>query len=180
MVKKLLKNKIILTILVLTAAGLVSAAAYVKYGQPKTTDTGSVNPTQISTDPNAGKQTAEAPNKTDDAPVTSASAPEQAAAATSLTIVISRAGQIDQDIQIRAVVQGTKTGTCVAKLVGPNGSTIEATHAIEFQQTGYTCGSFNIPTSQFNTSGTWQLELTVSANGASSKPASQTITVTKP
>lgn len=39
MVKKLLKNKIILVALFLVTAGLVSVAAYVKYSQPKTKDT---------------------------------------------------------------------------------------------------------------------------------------------
>ena len=176
-------TKLRLIILAVAAAGLLGWAAYAKFTQPKQASntgipaTSTTDEPQPSTDPNAGKPTEEAPKKEDAAQPSTPASTEQSANS-SLSVTISRAGQIDQALQIRAIIQGAKTGTCNAKLTGP-GTTVEASHAIEFQQTGYTCGAFDIPVSQFNASGQWQLSLTVTSGSSTSSPATQTITITK-
>lgn len=178
---KLIKPKTRLIILSVAAAGLIGWAAYAKFTQPKqASDTTTTETTeqQPSTDPNAGKQTDEMPAKEESTTSATPSANNQAASSSTLSVVISRAGQIDQTIQIRGLIEGTKTGSCKAKLT-KSGTVVQGSHAVEFQQTGYTCGSLDIPVSQFNAGGDWQLELTVTSGGQTSAPAKQTITITK-
>lgn len=181
MVKNLAKNKFILIALSLVAAGLVSAAFYVKTSQPK--DLGQeATQEEISANPNVGKPTEEAPSKgeiTAKAPDTPATSNQSAADAPTLSVTISRAGQVDQVVQIRGLVQGAASGTCMAQLVGPGGSTVQQSRSVEHQQTGYTCGNIDIPVSQFSASGTWRLSLTVTSGSTTSKAAEQDIEVTK-
>jgi uncharacterized iron-regulated membrane protein len=176
-------RKIKLLILALVAAGLVGWAFYAKYGQPKKAATQTSNSgtssVQPSTDPNSGKQTAEAPAKTGTDTTSTPAATNQSTQASNLSIVISRAGQIGSALQIRAIIQGTTTGTCTAKLTNSAGGSFQTTHAAEIQQTGTTCGSFDIPTSSFSANGQWQLALTITSNGQTSAPATQSVTITK-
>lgn len=176
---KIKGTKARLIILAIVAAGLLGWAGYTKLTQNKTATREQPADSRPS-DPNIGKQTEEMPSKTDTTakPDSSTPAANEAAATSALSVVISRAGQIGEELQVRGIVQGAKAGTCTARLTGP-GNVTQASHAVEFQQTGYTCGSINIPVSQFSVGGEWQLSLTVTAGGQTSKPATQAVTIAK-
>lgn len=123
MVKSLLKNKITLIILILTAAGLVSAAAYVKFSQPKPTETflPKAEEGKATTPPQSNTTRPSAPpnipvSETDNITVDT---PTKGAKVQSGTVVQGRARVFEGRLQYRA--KGNTSGVLVLSSTQVNG-----------------------------------------------------------
>jgi|GEM_PF-1584600 len=97
-----------------------------------------------------------------------------------LNITIVRAGQISgsSTVQIRTIVTGATSGTCVATLTQSGQATLSQTGTIQVDATSADC-SIDIPISSFSTGGTWQLSIVAKASSSISPAATQTVTITK-
>lgn len=70
------------------------------------------------------------------------------------------------NVHVGTVVNGTSSGDCVLTASQTGQQTMQlGSSKVSNEGTYYWCGVFNIPTSQFPNSGTWNLTLTVTSNG---------------
>jgi hypothetical protein len=96
---------------------------------------------------------------------TTSSSPSTTAA--SYTVQIVNDNVNNGNLHVGTLVSGTTTGTCVLTASQTGQSTLQlSTSSVSQDVNDYDCGAFNIPTSKFPTTGTWELTLTVSNNGA--------------
>ncbi len=96
----------------------------------------------------------------------------------SLTVTISRAGQLGkgQPLEIRTQIDGTTSGTCYVQLTRDGQTIVTASFSIAFEATSAICRG-DIPANQFGASGDWQLTISAKNGNLSSPPVSQTVTI---
>lgn len=82
-----------------------------------------------------------------------------------LSVTISNASQQDTTVVVRALINGTTSGTCTltARLSGQ--TQLTRTAATNAQASYVICQGFNIPASDFPASGNWQIEVQIESNG---------------
>lgn len=95
-----------------------------------------------------------------------------------LVVTINRAGQVGTQISVRTLVNGTDSGTCDMVFTKSGATTVTKTFDITQGATEHLCNG-DINTSDFGTSGEWDLTVTAKASGVSSKPATQKVMVQK-
>lgn len=101
--------------------------------------------------------------------------------ASTLTVTISRASQVSagKPLNIRVIVDGTSNGECEVTLTKNGQPTIIKTFPIAFEATSSSCQGSDISADAFAVSGNWALNVLAKNGTAQSKPATQTVTVTK-
>lgn len=95
-----------------------------------------------------------------------------------ITVSITRASQIDSVVSIRSFVGGVSDGVCTTTLTKEGQSPVTEQTAIVFEGTTAACNT-DIAVSKFGAGGDWELSITASKDGKSSKPTTQTIHVNK-
>jgi hypothetical protein len=101
----------------------------------------------------------------------------QSSSSSPIVITISRAGQVDNSISVRTIIDGAKTGDCTATFTRGS-DTVTKTSSIVFEVNSYTC-NIDIPTSDFNASGTWSMSVIAKSGSTNSQAATQPVTITK-
>lgn len=97
------------------------------------------------------------------------SSSKPAVSQTTFTAKIVSANVANGSLHVGTLVSGTTTGDCsltATKIGQPELQLGSST--VKQDMNAFDCGVFNIPTSKFPTSGSWQILLTVTSNGASS------------
>jgi hypothetical protein len=84
-----------------------------------------------------------------------------------------------QPLSIRALVSGTSSGTCKVSLTKNGQPTVVKTFTVVFEATSATCGSADIPASEFGASGDWTMSLVVQSGPNVSATIKQTVSITK-
>jgi hypothetical protein len=99
----------------------------------------------------------------------------------SITVSISRATQSSatSPLEIRTVINGTSTGTCVMDLSGPTGQTVHKEFGVTLQGTYSNCGISDIASSEFPVAGQWSLSVYATTSTGRSAAATQTVTIAK-
>ena len=96
----------------------------------------------------------------------------------SLSTEITMAQQSNDQITIRAIVQGTTEGTCTLTLT--RGShTITRTAPVGVQASYALCQGFNIPVTQIPEKGQWKAKVTVTSGDKTSAPSEKQFQVDK-
>ncbi len=100
---------------------------------------------------------------------------------TSISAIIDRANQPQSgsDLEVRATIEGTTTGTCQITLAKSGENSFTQSFPDIFSATTATCGSANIPISSFPSSGSWQVTLKIVNGSASGTAAPVTATIQK-
>lgn len=101
--------------------------------------------------------------------------------AADLTVSIVRATQADKGatLNIRALVSGATSGTCLVKLTRDDQASIEKSFPITFEATNSMCKGADIAASEFGAGGDWQLSITAQSGGKASAAATKTVTINK-
>jgi len=96
-----------------------------------------------------------------------------------ITVSISRISQAGagQDIQIRAVISGTTSGTCTVTFTKDTDSFSESFTVVQ-QATYSTCNSANVPAASFPTKGVWNVSIKITNGQSVSNTAESSINVT--
>jgi hypothetical protein len=97
-----------------------------------------------------------------------------------LTVTITRATQdpSSKTLIIRALVDGTTSGSCTLELSRGSGAELTKQASVIQQNNTYTCGGFNISQSELPGVGEWTVKLSVS-NGSTTASANQNIMIEK-
>lgn len=98
------------------------------------------------------------------------------ASSASLSIKITNASVNDTNLHVGTLVGGANSGTCTLTANKTGHQTTLATSSIKQDVNSYDCGVFNVSTSAFPSSGSWQLVLTVS-NGTAQASDSTTVSI---
>lgn len=98
-----------------------------------------------------------------------------------LTVSIVRATQADKGatLNIRALVSGATSGTCLVKLTRDGQPSVEKSFPITFEATNSMCKGADISASEFTIGGDWQLNITAQSGGKASATATKTVTINK-
>lgn len=93
-------------------------------------------------------------------------------------ITIVDASQYGDTVEIRAYISNILEdgGTCTAKLTNGN-QTITRTNQSFKDATTTQCGALNIPRSEFNSTGTWQLTMSYTSNTANGESSIKKVTI---
>ena len=95
-------------------------------------------------------------------------------------VTISRANQTSAGLSIGTVIDGAKSGTCTVALSRSGQPTISKSFTIAYEATSAFCQEAVIPLDEITTSGDWQLSVSATVDGKTSKPATQTVNIDKP
>jgi hypothetical protein len=105
--------------------------------------------------------------------------PEPTQPTVPVSATITQALQQDATITIRALVNGANSGTCQLTLSQSGQTDITRSAAVGVQANYAICQGFDLPTSDFPTSGNWTLSIVIQTSGSTSSPAQRSIQVTK-
>src|SRR5688572_14464289 len=92
-----------------------------------------------------------------------------------LSILISRSFQDASGYNLRTVIDGTKSGECIATFTKSGQPTVTKTFAVTFEATSAFCKDATIPLSDFGAGGTWNLSLIVKKDNKQSTPATASV-----
>jgi hypothetical protein len=84
---------------------------------------------------------------------------------TPLSVTVTRAGVVGNQLQVGTLVEGTTTGICTLSVSQTGQQTITKTETIQQQNNTYSCPVFSLPTSQFPNQGSWNVSVAVTSNG---------------
>lgn len=98
---------------------------------------------------------------------------------TPMSTSITNASQLDKTIRIRTLVEGSTSGTCIVRFEKQGATTIEREAPYQPQASYVICQGFNIPVSDFPSSGQWSVLLTAKSNDGRQATASTSIEVKK-
>jgi cytoskeletal protein RodZ len=141
-----------------------SGVNQVNYGAPKKEDSA---------------QTSSSKNDVAQKPADPDGKPEPAQPTAPVSATLTQAQQQDATITIRALVNGTNSGTCQLTLSQGGQPDITRSAAVGVQANYAICQGFDLPTSDFPTSGNWSLSLVIQTSSGTSTPAQRNIQVTK-
>jgi hypothetical protein len=79
------------------------------------------------------------------------------------------------NVHVGTLVNGATTGDCTLTVSQSGQTSITRTSTVAQDVNDYDCGAFNIPTSDFPSSGTWNLNLTVISNGVQESDTSSVV-----
>lgn len=82
-----------------------------------------------------------------------------------LAVTISTASQQDSTAVVRALIDGTNSGTCTFTATLAGQPTLTRTASAGVQASYVICQGFNIPVADFSTSGKWAIEIKIESNG---------------
>jgi hypothetical protein len=85
---------------------------------------------------------------------------------TNATITITRAGVVDNNLQVGSLVSGTTSGTCTLSAQQSGQTTITQTNQVTLENNSYACPVFNIPLSSFPNQGNWNVSIALTTNGS--------------
>lgn len=94
----------------------------------------------------------------------------------SFYVKILSANVSSTNVHVGSLVSGVTTGTCTLTATKSGAQTVTVTANVQQDVNNYDCGALNIPTSNFSTSGTWTLTLTVT-NGSQHTSDTRTIVI---
>lgn len=99
----------------------------------------------------------------------------------SVAVSISRASQADagQPLVIRAIVDGTSSGTCDVTLSKEGYANIVKSFAITADATYSVCSNAQLQASEFPSGGAWKLQIVARSGSNISQPATLNVTITK-
>lgn len=95
-----------------------------------------------------------------------------------LNVVVTHAGQNENKVSIRALVEGATTGTCTLTLSKSGQPDIVKTAPMAVQATYTICQGFDIPTAEFGAGGEWTASVKAE-DGARGGTAQATLEVQK-
>ena len=96
-----------------------------------------------------------------------------------LSVLISRSFQGTSGYNLRTVVDGTKSGECVATFTKSGQPTVTKTFTVVFEATSAFCKDATVPLSDFGAGGTWNLSIVVKEGNRQSSPATTSVEITK-
>lgn len=180
-----MKNKKILLI-ASVATALIGTAAFAYMSNRNTTEQ---NPTQneISTpktinevDYSPGKSEDKIQPSSKDEVINGDSTQEGApvAPASDISVSITQAAQREGTVFIRALVNGTGSGTCTLTLTR-GGSTVTRDAPVGVQASYSICQGFNVPVSEFSESGEWQVTVQVATADNKRASANTKVNITR-
>lgn len=85
---------------------------------------------------------------------------------TNATITITRAGIVDNNLQVGSLVSGTTSGTCTLSAQQSGQTTIMQTNQVTLETNSYVCPVFNIPLSSFPNQGKWNVSIALTVDGS--------------
>jgi hypothetical protein len=178
--KKPTKNKIVVLITAFVLTGF--AAGYAFYSkQPEQKQT------TITTTPTAPTRTAPPFTPDDQKTPTQNEAEKKAVVVeenkvpqtSTMSVFITRAGQIDTELQVRAFATGTTTGTCALTLTGPSGQKVLKSSVLIREESTTMCSPLNIPVDELPAAGTWKVSLVVKNQTKTSAAATTDVQIKK-
>ena len=159
------KKKILLILGIIIVVGLAWAGWY------KFIRTGVVGtlPSNVATKPapNSNKLNNERKNSTSPAPTLNngpSNTSQSRSSTQSISIIVSRVGIVNNNLQIGTIVNGTKVGTCTLEVSQAGQNTITRTSQVTLQTNAYVCPVFNIPLGQFPNQGKWNVTVQLSSS----------------
>ena len=99
-----------------------------------------------------------------------------------LTVTISRLSQssIGSPVSLRTIVQGTSSGQCIVTFTLSGEIAVSRITQVVSAGNYYTCGSIDVPSSEFGSDGNWRGEVYVRSSGSTtSNTAAVTVVVKK-
>jgi hypothetical protein len=175
-VAKKTKNRSSLLVLIGIAAVLGVIAAQAKMHRTSGESAGLLNVEKsspsVSPSPSVNPLHDGTPNKTS-FNATPAPNPSVTPAIIAASAFITRGGQLSgtTDIQIRATVSGTNSGTCNLTLTGPNSETMHRSAAVVIDGSAATCQGFDLTTADFTAAGSWKAVISVTTAAGTSSPS---------
>jgi len=154
----------------LTACGLILVAVIVWLGWYKFIDTKSVKlPSNVATSASASdnnlnnqRKASSSPAQTLDNGSTSTSSTTNSNS-TPISLTITRAGVVDNSLQVGTLVTGTTTGTCTLSVSQTGQVTITKTNQVTQENNSYVCPVFSVSTSNFPNQGSWNVSVSFSS-----------------
>lgn len=83
-------------------------------------------------------------------------------------VTITRAGVVDSNLQVAALVNGATSGTCSLTVSQQGQQSVTATENVQLQNSSYVCPVFNVPLSRFPNHGAWNVSVAITSNSKSS------------
>lgn len=80
------------------------------------------------------------------------------------SITVTRAGIVNNNLQVGTIVSGTKVGTCTLEISQTGQTTITRANQVMLQNNTYVCPVLNIPVSQFPNRGNWNVMVQLTSN----------------
>ncbi len=96
-----------------------------------------------------------------------------------VTLVRANQTQAGQPLNIRTLVQGATSGTCLVTLTKSGATTVVKEFPITFEATSASCTGANIPASDFQESGEWSLEIVAKNSSSQSSPVKSSVIINK-
>jgi hypothetical protein len=97
-------------------------------------------------------------------------------AAFTVQIVSSNIDDNDTNLHVGTMVNNTTGGSCTLTASQTGQTTLQlGTSSVQQDVNSYDCGVFNIPTSKFPVSGSWQIKLSVTNNGSEASDTASVI-----
>lgn len=163
------RNRILLIAAILAVAGL--GVWYMAQGKSSSKKTASTTSEETKTDASSSTDDLNKNDPTLDQKTTSAtttsSTPKQTLAITVSRPVNNDTLPLSEGIEIRSVVSGATSGTCMVTATGPGGKTVTKSAAVT-AQTSYGSCSIDIARSQV-VAGDWQVAMTVTSGSSTGK-----------
>ena len=99
----------------------------------------------------------------------------------SLHVSIIRASQngAGTPVNVRAVISGTQSGTCLVTFTKSGQATVSKSFPIAFEATSASCQGADVAAADFPAGGDWTLSVTAQTTSATSAAATQTVTIAK-
>lgn len=164
-------------IVLVLAIGLISYSVYKSYGKASSHAPATSSPTTKKTVPAADNNMTKQ-NKTNSSGASISGSgtsvkKSNTSSVANYTVLINVVSPGNNTVHIGTQVSGTSIGSCTITAYKAGQPTLTlATGSVKMDVNAYDCGTYNIPTSKFTSSGTWQITLTVSNNGMTATDSS--------
>jgi hypothetical protein len=181
-IKKILP--IILALLIVVGAGAYGAYRYYRQHNQQTPAGGTRPANDINySPPTQSEKQADQQQKTDIINKDTQNNPSPNPSTSSdITVTITRANQASTGLplNIRTLINGTTSGTCLIELKKTGQPTVSKTFAVGTDGRTYSCQTADVAAADFSTSGDWLLSVTVQKDTKiQSAPVTQTVTIQK-
>ncbi len=169
--------------LIIVAAAVIAGGLYLLIAQPlkKSENETNTAPTNtINYDPPSEEEKTTSDAKKDEI-IDNINSGDSTPNETDVVVTITRADQAGagQPLNIRAFIDGTKTGQCKVIISKSGQSTVEKSFPVVFEGTGSSCQNADIDAGEFSTGGEWTLTISVVTGSGQSKATDQKVTIDK-
>ena len=164
------KKLFVIIVAALLALGAVGGYAYYKHAAKQTVKVGTAATIDYSKAPKADNKASD-DRKSSSTPTSTLNNGSSGTASTvpsgGFTVQLTGANVQSTNVHIGTLVNGTTSGSCALTATQTGQSTLQlGSSSVQQDVNSYDCGVFNVPTSEFPTSGSWQLSLTVTSGSA--------------